>query len=128
MASLHRLWMAVKALIQLGPLRMAENGWYRVGLQINAFANPKMPQNEPPYPVNFDLLPALPPVQASWDRGQALTEAAEIAVGMVRLFAGEAVALDLCPPLPLSPWSDYELGKASSGTEDIKFIWEPARF
>ncbi len=128
MASLHRLWMAVKALGQLGPLRMAENGLYRAGLRFNAFTIPQPPQNERAYPLDLDILPVLPPVAAEWDTDQVVAEAAEIAAGKVRLFGGEAVDLDLSPTPPLFPWSDYERGKVSTGTADIKFIWEPARF
>ena len=128
MASLHRLWAAVKALGQLGPARTAENGLYRLGLRFNVFHIPQPSQDEPAYPINLDLLPPLPAVRPDWEAGQAAAAADEISAGSVRLFGGDPVELDLAPQPPLSPWSDYERGRASIGTEDIKFIWEPARF
>ena len=36
--------------------------------------------------------------------------------------------LVLAPPGPLAHWADYELGHHLTGVEDIKFLWEPARF
>jgi hypothetical protein len=55
-------------------------------------------------------------------------EADEIVSGQVRLFGQNPVPLELSPPGPLTHWTLYELGKVPWGVEDIKFIWEPARF
>jgi hypothetical protein len=55
-------------------------------------------------------------------------EADEICAGRYRLFGGEPVALRLNPGGNLSHWTQYERGKAKPEVEDIKFIWEPARF
>ena len=124
----QRLWTAVKALGYLGPVRMVEYGMYRLGLQFNAFNIPQSAQDEQAYPLNLDLIPPLPAAQASWETDQAVVQAKEIAAGSVRLFGGEPVALDLRPDPPLYPWSDYERGRVKCEAEDIKFIWEPARF
>ncbi len=55
-------------------------------------------------------------------------EAAEILAGQVRLFGGPPVAIRLQPPGELQHWSAYETHRAGWGVEDVKFIWEPARF
>lgn len=57
-----------------------------------------------------------------------IKEADEIASGRVRLFGGEAVPLKLIPPQPLHHWTEYELGRRDWGVEDVKYLWEPARF
>jgi hypothetical protein len=64
---------------------------------------------------------------------ELLEEADEIVAGKVRLFAGEAIPLRLTFDKPLRHWTEYETGNAKipySGyaIEDIKFVWEPARF
>jgi len=57
-----------------------------------------------------------------------LQEADEILSGKVRLFGGPPVELQLVPSGPVYHWTEYELGKAAWGVEDVKFLWEPARF
>ncbi len=65
-----------------------------------------------------------------------VVEADTILNGMVRLFGGEFVALKLSLDEELTHWTNYETGtsKISSSqfsgypAEDIKFIWESARF
>jgi hypothetical protein len=91
MASLQRLWMAVKVLGQLGPARTAENGLYRLGLKFNAFNIPSPAEDGQTYPLNLDLLPALPALLTGWEADQAVKLAEEIVGGKARLFGGEAV-------------------------------------
>jgi hypothetical protein len=66
-----------------------------------------------------------------------LAEADEVVRGEVRLFGAAAVPLRLSPeeffngPPParaLRHWADYEGRPETWGVEDIKLIWEPARF
>ncbi len=57
-----------------------------------------------------------------------VTEADEIVAGKVRLFGGRPVALNLHPPDSGRHWTAYETHPASTGVEDLKFLWEPARF
>jgi hypothetical protein len=54
----------------------------------------------------------------------------EIIAGKARLFGGPPLPLLLEPPGPLAHWTEYELGQAPGGwgVEDVKLIWEPARF
>ena len=58
----------------------------------------------------------------------ALAEADDLCRGVVRLFGNDPTLLNLIPEGALAHWSDYELNHASWGDEDIKLIWEPARF
>jgi hypothetical protein len=53
------------------------------------------------------------------------SEAEEIISGKVRLFGGEPVDLVLEPPIPTRHWVDY---RETDFDQDIKFVWEPARF
>jgi len=57
-----------------------------------------------------------------------LAEANEISTGDVRLFGGPPIPLELKLPNPLAHWTDYESGKNNHQNEDIKWVWEPARF
>ena len=73
-------------------------------------------------------------VQTLGDEGQQtlLAQAEEIMAGKFRIFGGEPVELKLTFDLPLHHWTDYETGKVraqhAAPLQDIKFIWEPARF
>lgn len=128
MRGLERLWTAARALVQLGPARLAENGLYRLGLRLNAFNLPQGGQDERAYSINLDVLPALPVVKVWWEKDQAVTQAQEITAGNARLFGGDPLPLDLSPIPPLYPWRDYELRRVKLTPEDIKLTWEPARF
>ncbi|MBI3160742.1 MAG: alginate lyase family protein [Chloroflexi bacterium] len=55
-----------------------------------------------------------------------LAEADEILAGQARLFGGPPRPLDLRPASPLWHWTYYKTGLF--GGQDIKFVWEPARF
>ena len=57
-----------------------------------------------------------------------LAEADEITSGKVRLFAGPPIPLNLNPVGTLAHWTEYESGKIDSSNEDIKWVWEAARF
>lgn len=56
----------------------------------------------------------------------ARSAADEIAQGRVSLFGAFSVPLDLTLPGPLRHWTHYETPQFNG--QDIKFIWEPARF
>ena len=58
---------------------------------------------------------------------QLIAESDEIVEGKVRLFDSDAVDLVLTSTGPLSHWTAYESGRMPID-EDIKLIWEPARF
>lgn len=122
-----RIGTALKALRQLGPALLAENGLYRLGLRLDWW------KIEPPDDlIGYSLqLEALPPVRAAAkgvENLHLLEDAGLILRGKVRLYGGEPVPLTLEPAGPLYPWAEYELGRAQTGVEDIKDVWEPARF
>ncbi|NUM45571.1 MAG: alginate lyase family protein [Anaerolineales bacterium] len=55
-----------------------------------------------------------------------LARAEEIVHGQVPLFGTELVPLHFSPPHPLHHWTHHETAQIHG--QDIKFIWEPARF
>jgi hypothetical protein len=57
-----------------------------------------------------------------------LAEAKDIDKGKVRLFGGPPQDLILLVPLPLEHWTEIALDQGKAEVEDIKFLWEPARF
>jgi hypothetical protein len=59
---------------------------------------------------------------------ELITEADEIAAGSMRLFGETLAPLALKPPDASMHWTDYEGKPARWGVEDLKYIWEPARF
>jgi hypothetical protein len=125
---MSRLTIAFKALRQLGPLRLGENGLYRLGLALDLWKTP-VPRPGTAFPLNLKALPVgLSCFPDDCKSETLLQEAREILSGQVRLFGGPPLALQLAPPPPLRPWVDYERGRAAWGAADVKFIWEPARF
>ncbi|RPJ47878.1 MAG: hypothetical protein EHM21_07930, partial [Chloroflexi bacterium] len=57
-----------------------------------------------------------------------IAEADEVVSGQVRLFSNPPVPLVLAPADTRWHWTHYESHPSSWGVEDIKFLWEPARF
>jgi hypothetical protein len=79
--------------------------------------------DERPLPAVLEV-PELSQVLDAEAQAELLAEADEIVGGQVRLFGGEAVPLELCPPGAGVHWTAAE---RVPGVEDIKFVWEPAR-
>jgi hypothetical protein len=87
----------------------------------------------PKYRLNTGLLalPARPLLAQTLGESakELCRQADEVAAGRMRLFGGALQPLDFDPHGPREHWSAYETGQAQiSGVEDIKLIWEPARF
>ena len=125
--AVNRIGMALKALCQLGPARLAENGVYRLGLSLDWW------KIEPPVGsilglLRFEALPPITPTAPKTASAGLLQDAELILQGKVRLYGGEPVPLILDPGEPLAVWSEYERGRIDPGVEDIKDLWEPARF
>ena len=55
-------------------------------------------------------------------------EAVEITHKQYHYFGGEQKPLNLAPLKDPAHWSQYERGALKSPVQDIKYIWEPARF
>jgi len=133
--STSRLTTAIKALRQLGLTQVALNALYKLGLASGHYQRTILP----PAPVSsLHLIPFLPVPASEQIRltlGQAglnalLAEADEIVAGKFRQFGADPIPLVLAPQGPLAHWTAYETGKVDLHpiTNDIKLIWEPARF
>ena len=134
----QRLPILLKAAKQLGIPSLGLFARYQIGLRSGYYrwVTPARSISEPEGPeswvINSRLL-ALPTQESLRSVRDAnlpgiRTIAEEIIAGQVRLFGGHAVSLDLVPPQPLSHWTAYEIGQAKTGANDIKWVWEPARF
>jgi hypothetical protein len=134
---MRRIFLAFKALQELGLRQVGLYGLYQFGLVSGHYRRQFTVYSEQ-YTVDrksgairTDLL-ALPDrdelVKCLGDEGKdrLFAEADEVSAGQVRLFGREQVTpLDLEPPGPLKPWTEYE---KTAPAEDIKFTWEAARF
>jgi hypothetical protein len=140
----RRVTLTAKTLAQFRAGSIAEYGLYRFGLWTGHYRR-STPPAAPPEPADpaLDRAPLfqdvldLPNPQAlrqviGAEIAETLREAGEIVGGSIRLFGGPPVPLDLDPPAelyPLKHWTDYERGKQHwLAGQDIKFLWEPARF
>jgi hypothetical protein len=141
MGNPNRLVVAMKALIQLGFQPVALNALYQFGLVTGHYrrlterkgaAGSWQLKSVLPVPNQEELLAIL----GQDGQSQLLAEADEIVAGKIRLFGGEAVPLQLTVPGELADWTAYETGRAlipyslfpGLPADDIKYIWEPARF
>ncbi|MBN1451222.1 MAG: hypothetical protein JW963_09425, partial [Anaerolineales bacterium] len=135
---MSRLFLAIKALRQLGLTQMALYALYKVGMKTGHYKRIKSRGVETSYLLS-DQLFSLPDRdqlrQTLGEEGQRalLSEADEIVAGKFRMFGGEPVDIKLTFDQPLRHWTHYEsspelLSNLYSLVPDIKFIWEPARF
>ena len=148
---MSRLWLAFKAVRQLGPGPSAHYAWYQLGLR-SGYLKWKTNQKQKrltTYKAPEDLRPLLElpgadrlmAILGGEGAAHIITEADEIVYGEVRLFGGEPVPLHLEVPGRLAHWTEYKTGITRTGDNDgessevgngalsdIKFIWEPARF
>lgn len=117
--------------LRLGPGPLSQYAVYRFGLRVGHFrrALPVVPLTAEGAPVC--RFPLDPPDSAAL-RGvigaalpDLLAEADAICAGQVRLFGGPPVPLQLVPSGPPAHWTAFTHDIPG---EDIKFIWEPARF
>ncbi len=134
------LRIAAKALTQLGPGPLALYALYQLGLKTGHYRREERQRLDDARQLTslrpLLRLPARADVESTLgDEGRArlLQEASEILDGKVRLFGGEPVPLKLTFGAPLLHWSEYETGRApipyeDAPIQDVKFLWEPARF
>jgi len=125
-----RLKVYLQAVRELGLQRVGWYALYRLGQMSGHYrrATPIRPlepvtPDERPFPEILHL-PELTTLLDESARSELLTEANEIVEGRARLFGGEPVLLELCPPGPAAHWT--RAGRVA-GVEDIKYVWEPAR-
>lgn len=127
---MQKTW--IKALTQLGFRQTSLYLWYLCELK-SGYLRWKTKAPIKPKKVFFQPSFQLPkPEQLSFVLGSAglaslYAEANEIVAGKVKLFGGESVKLDLVPPSPKKHWTLYR-DMQQGDHQDIKFIWEPARF
>ena len=131
----------MKALFQLGLEPLALNSLYKFGLWTGHYkrVGESELKNSPPVHT-FQPLFSLPSreqlLQTLGADGKTalIGEADEIAGdGRFRMFGGEPVPIQLTFNGPLHHWSDYETGRtpipySQLPIQDVKFLWEPARF
>ena len=129
---MNRFQIALKAAAQLGLQKTALYAHYQLGLksgwiQLLTPANraaPKAVWLKPSgdFPLSIPDLNAL-----GYPSSDLLDEANTILNGNFHRFgAEETTPIDLIPPSPLTHWTRTNDNPRSD--EDIKFIWEPARF
>lgn len=133
---MNRISLFFKALRELGPRSLMLYARYKFGLAAGYY---RMETRRPLQIENLSFTPVLLfpskeellKVLGLTGQAQLLAEADEIVEGKIRLFGGDAVPLRLAINEELSHWTDYETGKVpypSSEFNDVKFVWEPARF
>ena len=134
---MSRLTKAIKTIRQLGLKQTGLFAVYKFGILSGHYSrvlakNPPVPDDlafEPllPIPSKDEILSLLGANGLS-----ALLMEANLIVdeGRYRQFGGGFLPIQLKPPVDqsLQNWTAYETGKAKVNTEDIKFVWEPARF
>ncbi|MEE4195390.1 MAG: alginate lyase family protein [Anaerolineae bacterium] len=134
---MNRLTKAIKILRQLGLKQASLFALYKVGLQLGYFERVLPDQPEVNDELFFRPLMPLPDKEEILALlGEAGLAALLVEVdrivekGEYRQFGGNFVPIHLKPPVEgkLLDWTAYETGDATVNTEDIKFVWEPARF
>ena len=132
----------LKKLRQLGLTQLALYAFYKIGLRTGHYQ--RLTETHRSLSIRTDPHFAVRGLLTLPDRGKLeqilgndgqhtlLVEADEIVAGKFRMFGGELVELKLTFDQPLFHWTDYEIGKVRAirefSLQDIKFIWEPARF
>lgn len=130
---LARLPVILKAARELGPRQAAWYVLYQFGLRSGHYrrVTPTGAYQPAPYPIHSPYSPEIRArltAGAAGYAGEILSEANEVANGQVRLFGGPLVPLQLAPPNSARHWTFYEGRPTTWGVEDIKYLWEPARF
>jgi hypothetical protein len=134
----QRLKIALKATRQLGLNQVGLYAYYQFGVRSGLFRRmtpalkPQELETSDGYQLTKDIfkLPTrdeLSEVIAE-NASAMLSEAEDIENGKVRLFGGPPQSLNFLVPLPLEHWTSYLLDSGKLGTDDIKLVWEPARF
>jgi len=134
----QRLKIAFKATRELGLTQVGLYVYYQFSLRLGLFRLMTPPQ-EPldietasPHELANDLV--IVPTRDDLaeligeNASALLSQATDIDDGKVRLFGGPPQDLNLIVPLPLEHWTNIAKDHSKAGAEDIKFIWEPARF
>jgi hypothetical protein len=130
---LVRFSLALKAVRELGPGQTLHYAIYQVGKRSGLYRLATPTGQYSPQSITIHspfVMPDRDVINNMLGRHahSVVAEADEIVNGQVRLFGGPPVPLKLAPLDTRHHWAYYENRPASWGVEDIKFIWEPARF
>jgi len=127
---MNKLYLAFKAIQELGFQKILYFALYKLGLGSGHYfrVTPSPDKTIDSQPTDLspfvnDLVSLFPA-----DTENLLKQAQEICDGKTRLFGAEPQSLNLTPTPSLSHWTAYETGHAKWEPDDIKLIWEPARF
>lgn len=134
----QRLKLALKATRELGFQQVGLYLYYQLGLRsglLRLLTPAKKPSDQSrsqTFEISTELLD-IPKrenlVKVIGENAPALlAEANDIDNGKVRLFGGPPQDLNLVVSLPLRHWTVVALDQSKAGVDDIKFLWEPARF
>lgn len=136
MRKFSRLQILIKTPAQLGWKSVTQYALYQAGLRSGYFKartrQPDIPTLQTHLPASrMSLFPAVSADDLKKTIGSGVSRLMETADalldGKIILFDKISAPLDLSPHTPLLHWSAIECGKFQL-EEDIKFIWEPARF
>ncbi len=137
MSFFNRLSIGIKALTQLGFSQVWNYAKYQTGLR-SGFYRFRTPTSSisgflPDYVFAPNWFFQPPEIDAFSAFGygykkKILAKGEEILQGAYRPFGGIFQPLDLELHFPVAHWIFHETGKARIPVEDIKLVWEPARF
>lgn len=129
---INKLSNILTALHELGIKKLVLIGLYRLGLNTGFFPTKPASYTLGEANTNLKTLFSGPDVNFYLQNKGSLTlisqEADLITKGVIKYFGELTEHLDLRLTGPLQKWTTYERGQAAWETEDIKMIWEPARF
>src|SRR5512140_1961241 len=133
MGVLDRFDLGIRALFQLGPRPVGRNALYRAGLSLGywkARTPAPIPEETGPlvFPLSFPGSAPLKEIAGKMGLTDLEQAAGELLRGYARLFGGPAVPLEFAAQGTLAHWTEYERGRAGWGVEDVKLLWEGARF
>ncbi len=120
----------------LGWKSVSNYALYKFGLSSGYFQSHPKPENKAALQAALSdskktILPVIPREEIEKSIGSGIARliraADDLIDGKIILFEGLPAQLDLAPHTPLLHWSEIERGKFPL-EEDIKLIWEPARF
>ena len=137
---INRIQLAYQVARQLGPKTIWQYGVYQAGLKTGYFRwrtpvdhhpiqnidgkEDKVSELHPNFFITIPPKEQLTKLLEGEASRKVIEEAEEILQGRVRLFGADTVQLCLNPTDSIRHWSLYK----EKSAEDIKFIWEPARF
>lgn len=133
-----RISVALKYLRQFGPRPLALLALYKFGLLTGHYKRMERRKTKEVKPLSSFLFPLpsreqLTAILGPDGQSALLAEADEIVAGRFRRFGDELAEIQLTLPQPLQHWTAYESNHKLLSTfhfphNDLKFLWEPARF